>query len=171
LTSVTKYATGKYELIVLLPSQFSSDGFPVMIKHPITQCPTAFYTSSDGFLHEGSPTGPRLPAFSSRGDVGRDVTLNPILVNLAAAIRLRWLDQQIPGWRNTLHVEALEVLTEVEELYTAVVFVPWKLPPTSIKSSLQSSGTGVQPTMRREDAEKLMHIGDFSLCLLGPATF
>ncbi|KAF9643409.1 hypothetical protein BDM02DRAFT_3132452 [Thelephora ganbajun] len=62
-------AVGEYELIILHPSHFLIGDFYVAIKHPTTKLLIPFYTSSDGFLHKGSPTGPRLPPFSSRAVV------------------------------------------------------------------------------------------------------
>ena len=195
LTSTTKGTSGKYELIILHPSRILIDGFSVVIRHPTTGHPTAFYPS-DGFLregplHEGSPTGPRLPAFSSRGS--REVALNPILVNHAAAIRLRRLDRQLPEWRATLHEEAQKILTEVERLREAILWKPGRdperfstsgklplqaldlqspthshqPPPPASGESAQSSShplgapQGALPTMDWEDAEKLIHTGNF----------
>lgn len=97
-------------------------GSCLRIKHPITQCPTFVYPSNDGFLHEGSPTGPCIPPFRSRGDIDHKIPLNAIFVNFTASVRLRHLDCQKPGWRSTLHQEAKEVLAEVEQLHEAVLW-------------------------------------------------
>jgi len=198
LTSVAKGTPGKYELIILHPSRILTGGFPVVIKHPATGHLTTFYTSSDGFfhegpLHEGSPTGPRLPAFGSRG--GREVTLNPILVNHAAVIRLRRLERQLPEWRATLDEEAQKILTEVERLHEAVLWKPgqdFEQLINSVKLPLQAldlhssahchqppppapgepaqpsprppgEPKGGFPTMSWEDAEKLIHHGNVLL--------
>jgi len=200
LTSATKDTPGKYELIILHPKRILPGGFSVVIKHPTTNHLVTFYPSSDGFLHEGplddrgTPTGPRLPAFSSRGD--RMVKLNPILVNDAAAIRLRRLDRLIPGWRENLHKEAQGILREVHRLREAVLWRPGRSssrristsgslpldvpdlqspaqhhqppPLTSAESSRSSlrpfgEALGGFPTMDWEDAEKLIHTGNFPL--------
>jgi len=119
-----KDADGKYELIILHPPHLPIDDHPPAIKHPTTQQFTLFYKSEDGFLHEGSSTGPRLPPFGSGGISDRSVTLNPIPVNFAAAIRLRRLDRQKPEWRKPLHPEANLILQGVSELYGAVYRKP-----------------------------------------------
>jgi hypothetical protein len=165
-TSAAKGTTGKYELIILHSPHFLVGGFPIAIKHPTTGHPALFYTSSDGFLHEGSSTGPRLPPFSSRGDIDRDIPLNPILVNFAAELRLRRLDRQSPGWRENLHSDAQKVLASVKLLRKAVTF-NWD--PSSPPDL--GPGPGYLPTMHWEDAQKLFHAGRFLLCLLGPTAF
>ena len=153
LTSAVKAARGQYELIVLLPAQFLVQGQPILIKHPTTGIFGLFYANEDGFLHEGSPTGPRLPAFGSRGNADRDVLLNPILVNFAAHIRLRRFERQNPRWRASLNPEAQEILNHVEQLHEAVTkkIVPSpKQSSVSVKTpsqapSRQSPAYGHQP--------------------------
>ena len=143
--------------------------FYVVIKHPTTGHPTPFYTSDDGFLHEGSPTGPCLPPFGSRGFIDREIPLNPILVNFAAKLRLRRLDHQIPGWRTRLHPEAQKVLAGVDKVHEAAI---WELepmlkaynarkraPPQAIDPQLPHQG--FFPTMHWEEAQKLIHSGNF----------
>ena len=177
LTSAVKDAAGKYELIVPYPSHFLTGGSSLLIKHPTTRRLTSFYTASDGFLHEGSPTGPRLPQFGSRGEVDRDITLNPILVNFAAAIRLSYLDRQTPGWRESLDAEAKRILDEVENLHRAVIWEPGQVLEQSSETPAQPSSPslGAQqknlPTMSWEDAMKLMHTGTSSSSLLRPTIF
>ena len=125
----------------------------MVIKHPTTDRLTNFYPSSDGFLregpiHEGSPTGPRLPAFSSRGD--RNVPLNPIFVNDAAAIRLRRLDRRRPGWRETLDEEAQKILVEVETLRKAVIWEP-------ARGSLEQISTSGDLPLEAPDSQSSVH--------------
>ena len=119
-----KGTKGEYELVILQPAHFLYGGFPVIIKHPITQEFAKFYASkyNDGLLHEGSSTGPPLPPFHSRGEINRSIPLNPILVNLAAMNRF---DTVIyPGWGSTLDQHAITVLQEVVKLYKAVLWDP-----------------------------------------------
>jgi len=125
----------------MLSPYFLPDGSHLEVKHPTTGRFTHFYNSGDGLLHEGSPAGPPLPSFSSRGDVDRDVPLNPILVNFAAYVRLRRLDRLSPGWKKRLHPEAQVILAAVEDLHAAVVWEPKQ------------------------------HTGNFPSHLLGPTTF
>ena len=86
-----KGLTWKYELIILHPSHLLIGGVPVAIKHPSTHQFVDFFIpqGNSGFLCEGSPAGPHLPALSSQGDTNRLIPLNPILVNFAAMVRLR----------------------------------------------------------------------------------
>ena len=178
LTSTSKGVSYKYELIILHPSHFLMDNSYVVIKHPSTGHPTAFYASNDGFLHEGSPTGPRLPPFGSRGIIDREIPLNPILVSFAAKLRLRRLDHQIPGWRTRLHPEAQEVLAGVDKVHKATVWEPeplLKAYNARKRAPLQGlhpqlTRQGVYPTMRWEDAMKLIHSGNF-LSHAGPYYF
>jgi hypothetical protein len=160
LISAAKATIGKYELIILHPPHFFVGGFPIAIKHPTTGHPALFYTSSDGFLHEGSSTGPRLPPFSSRGDIDRDIPLNPILVNFAAELRVRRLDRQVPGWRDNFHSDAQKVLANVKFLHRAVIFNRDRSNPPDLRP-----GPGCLPTMRWEDAQKLFHAGKFLLSI------
>lgn len=165
LTSAVKGTINEYELIVLIP-HFLPGGMFLTVKHPTTGRLVDFYNSEDGFLHEGSPAGPRLPPFSSRGDVDRDIPLNPILVNFAAHIRLGRIDRLGRGWKERLHPEAQEILTAVEDLHAAVVWEPEKPDPPSFVAQ-----RSVSPTTRRADVEGLMHIGNFPSLLLGPTAF
>ena len=121
-----KGTKGEYELVILHPAHFLIGGFPVVIKHPDTQKITCFYASKngDGHLREGSPTGLPLPPFRSRGKIGRDVPLNPILVNFAAHTRLRRLIRQDPMWGSTLNPRVIEVLQRVVKLHSAVLWNP-----------------------------------------------
>jgi len=116
---------GKYELIILHPSHFLMGGAPVMIKHPVTQEFTEFFIQDNsGFLHQGSPTGPRLPAFSSRGDIDRKIPLNSILVNFAAMVRLRRLVCQNLQWGSGLDREAVHILQAAVALHKLVTWNP-----------------------------------------------
>lgn len=118
-----KGTQGRYELVILRLSHFLIDNFPVAIKHPYTQNLTPFYASKyqDGYLREGSPSGPPLPPFSPRGD--HDIPLNPILVNFAAILRLRRIVRQNPAWDSkTLAGDLANTLQGVVALHAAV---PW----------------------------------------------
>ena len=134
--------------------------WPLVIRHPTTERYTLFYASQDGFLHEGSPTGPRLPPFSSRGPVERSVPLNPILVNFSADIRLRRLDRVIPEWRNGLDPEANLILHGVSDLYNAVNWEPGR--PVVRKPTLRSRS----PVMTMKHFMDLLEEGNFPSCLL-----
>lgn len=94
--------------------------------HPITKKYTLFYPSKDrdGFLRKESPTGPPLPPFRSRGEIDRNVPLNPILVNFAAVLRLRHLIRQDPMWGSTLDRHVIDVLQRVVMLHAAVLWDP-----------------------------------------------
>ena len=96
------------------------------IKHPVTQQFTHLFIPEHnlGFLREGSPSGPRLPAFSSRGEVAREIPLNPILVNFAAMIRLRRLLHKDDRWGSHLSGEARSILKAVVDLHEAVTWDP-----------------------------------------------
>lgn len=137
---------GEYELIVLRPDHFLADNFPVLIKHPITQAPTTFYTSEngDGHLHEGNPTGPILPPLCSRGKIDRTVPLNPILVNYAAMIRFRRLIRQDLSWGLTLSDDAAATLREVVKLHEVV---NWK-PDQPVARELTFNVPGSHPPSR-----------------------
>ena len=126
LTTVMKDTEGKYELVVIHPSHFLIDNFPLVIKHPLTKQFKPFYANErgDGTLREGSPTGPILPPFYSRGKIHREIPLNPILVNWAAMIRFRRLIRQNPMWGSALHPSAVRVLRGVVELHAAVLWDP-----------------------------------------------
>jgi len=119
-----KGTSGKYELIILHPSHFLRGGTSVLIKHPITQEFTRFLVSQNntGFLHEGSPTGPRLPALFSRGGIDRRVPLNPILVNFAAMVRLRRLVHQNLQWGRGLDQAAVSALQAAVKLHKVVTW-------------------------------------------------
>ena len=121
-----KGTSGKYELIIPHPSHFLMGGAPVVIKHPVTQEFANFFVSQNnsGFLHEGSPTGPRLPPFSSRGDINRVVPLNPILVNFAAIVQLRRLVRQNLQWGRGLDPIAISTLKSAILLHKAVICNP-----------------------------------------------
>ena len=165
MTGAVEDTANEYELIVLHPS-FLPGGFPLMVKHPTTGCLTNFYNSTDGFLHEGNPAGPRLPPFKSRGDVDRDIPLNPILVNFAAHIRLKRLDRLDSEWKGHLHPEAREILAAVEGLHAAVIWEPGQpnQPPVMAQKR-------VLPTMCSADAKELIHTGNFPPYLLDSTTF
>lgn len=120
LTDTAKNVVGEFELIILHPSHFLIDKPPMTVKHPTTREWTSFYTSPDGFLCDGSDV--HLPAFHSRGK--HDTPLNPILINFAAHIQLRRLMRQVPQWKDRLHLEAQEVLANVESLHEAVTWEP-----------------------------------------------
>jgi hypothetical protein len=124
LTIIVKDTTGEYELIILRPSHFLIDDFPMVIKHPTTQDFTCFYASAskDGFLRERGPTGPPLSPFRSRGD--REIPLNPILVNFAAVVRLRRLIFENPAWGSELDPHVILVLERVMALHAAVLWDP-----------------------------------------------
>jgi len=126
LTIVAKGVKGEYELVIIYPSHFLIDNFPVVIKHPVTRRFTCFYASEckDGMLREGSPTGPPLPPFCSRGTTERSTPLNPILVNWAAIIRLRRLICQNPMWGSALASRVIQVLQRVVTLHAAVLWDP-----------------------------------------------
>jgi len=124
LTRTPKDADDKYELIILVTSHFLIGDYPIQIKHPTTGELTFFYNSKDGFLREGSATGPRLPPFSSRGVIERSAPLNPILVNFSADSRLRHIGNQFPEWREELHPEANLILQGVSELHDVVIWEP-----------------------------------------------
>lgn len=121
-----KDISGKYELIILHPSHFLMGGASVEIKHPVTQEFAKFFVSQNnsGFLHEGSPTGPRLPPFSSRGDIDPEVPLNPILVNFAAMVRLRRLIRQNLQWGRGLDQVAVTILQAAVMLHKVVTWNP-----------------------------------------------
>ena len=124
MTVTTKGTSGEYELVILRPSHFLVDNFPVVIKHPITQNFTCFYASDskDGYLCEGSPIGLPLPPFRSRGV--REIPLNPILVNYAANVRLRRLIRGDPAWGSALDSHVIRVLKRVIALHAAVIWDP-----------------------------------------------
>ena len=124
LTGSAKGADDKYELIILRPSHFLTGGYPMVILHPTTKRPALFYTSKDGFLHKGRPTGPRLPSISSRGVAKRETPLNPIIVNFSADIRRRRLERELPEWRKGLDPVADHILQGVSELHDAVNWRP-----------------------------------------------
>ena len=179
LTSAAKDVRGEYELIILHPAHFLTGGHPMLIKHPTTGLFALFYRNEDGFLHEGCSFGPRLPTFSSRGNVNREVPLNPVLVNFAAYIRMRRLDRQCPGWRGMLHPDAQKVLDGVEKLHRAVTMKPGRDSERSsasveTPSQVPAPGEPNQPgspspeeghtrITEWEDAYKLimMHTGNF----------
>ena len=108
---------------------FLHGGHFLSIKNPATGLVTGFHNAGnvDGFLHEGGPTGPPLRRLRSRGNIGREVTLNPILVNLLAHVRMRRLDRGMPGWRAALHQDAKDILTEIGNLHEAVIWTPPEL--------------------------------------------
>ena len=151
LTSVVKDTTNEYEFLILNP-HFLLDGCPLSIKHPITERFTKFCSSEDGFLREGSRTGPLLPPLRSRAMTNRNIPLNPILVNFAARARMRRFDRQNPGWRKDLHPDAQKILTAVDKLYAAVIWRP-------------------QRQTMDLDALRLMRASNFPLCLSGPTAF
>lgn len=157
LTGSVKDTVDRYELVVLSP-HFLTGGSALVVKHPSTGRFTNFYYSEDGFLHEGSPAGPRLPPFSSRGGVDRNIPLNPILVNFAAHIRTRRLDRRSREWRKHLHPEAQEIIGAVEDLHAAVVWEPEQPKPPHFVAQKRDL-----PTMRQVDTEELMHTGKFPL--------
>lgn len=191
-----KDISGKYGLIVLHPSHFLMGGAPVVIKHPVTKEFTEFFVQDNpGFLRQGSPTGPRLPAFSSRGDVDRDIPLNPILVNFAAMIWLRRLVRQNPRWGSGLDTEAINILRAAVALHNAIIWNPRSHPSVSVEAPIpvevpdsdqvydlsdrpftpNQSGnsdarSGTQPTfvpvMTSDEFLDLMEQGGFLLCLL-----
>ena len=136
-----KGTNGEYELIVLHPNHFLIDNTAVLIKHPHTQNFTRFYASrfKDGFLHEGSPTGPPLPPFHSRGKIGHIVPLNPILVNYAAILRLRHLIHQNPSWGSTLSQRAIRVLRNIVSLHGAVIWTPDGSQDSQLKTTVLGS--------------------------------
>ena len=133
---------------------------------PPQDIPLSFTPPVTGFCTKGSPTGPRLPPFSSRGGVGRDIPLNSILVNFAAQLRLRRLDRQSPGWRGKLHPDAQVILARVKSPHKAVTFGRDRPASPDLRP-----GPRVLPTMRWEDAQKLMHTGNLLFRLLGPTVF
>jgi hypothetical protein len=123
LTVIVKGTQGRYEPVILRPSHFLINNFPVVIKHPYTQNFTPFYASKyqDGYLRDGSPSGPPLPPFSPRGD--RDIPLNPILVNFAAILRLRRIVRRSPAWESkTLAGHLANTLQGVVALHAAVLW-------------------------------------------------
>ena len=126
LTIIVKGTRGEYELVILRPSHFLIGNFPVVIKHPVTQNFTTFYASEnrDGSLREGSPTGPPLPPFQSRGEINREIPLNPILVNWAATIRLRRFIRQKCMQESTFAHHVIDVLRNVMRLHAAVIWNP-----------------------------------------------
>ena len=117
---------GEYELVILRPDHFLINNAAVLIKHPVTHNLTCYYASEskDGHLREGSPTGPHLPPFRSRGFSDPKVPLNPIFVNYAAIIRFRRLVRQDPSWGSALSPRSIRVLREVMELHAAVIWTP-----------------------------------------------
>ena len=121
-----KGVKGEYELVILHPSHFLIGNAAVLIKHPLTQNFTCFYASKhkDGHLREGSPTGPPLPPLHSRGKMSRTISLNPILVNYAAMVRLRRLIRQNPKWGSTLSQHLTQVLRSALALHEAVIWAP-----------------------------------------------
>ena len=131
------------------------DGSSVEIKHPITQEFKRFFIpqKSLGFLREGSPTGPRLPPFSSRGDVDQKVPLNPILVNFAAMVRLSRLIHQSPEWESGLDAEVLSILGEAIRLHKAVIWAP-RCHPESVVASIP---TGVPGSEQDEECLVTSH--------------
>ena len=151
LTSVVKDTTNEYEFVILNP-HFLLDGRSLMVKHPTTECFTKFCSSEDGFLREGSRTGPLLPPLRSRFMANRNIPLNPILVNFAARARMRRFDCQSPGWRKDLHPGAQKILTAVDKLYAAVIWRP------------QQQTTDL-------DALRLMRASNFPLRLSDPTAF
>ena len=126
LITNAKGTKGEFELVVIRPDHFLIGGFPLVIRHPITNQFACFYTSErqDGLLREGSPTGPRLQPFCSRGNINRDVPLNPILVNFAAVIRLRRVIRQNPSWGSKLDPLVTLLLQRVMLLHEAVLWHP-----------------------------------------------
>lgn len=112
----------QYALIILHPTHFSIDDHPVIMKHPQTDHFTNFYASQDGVLREGCPNGPGLYMFDIRGH--RTVRLNPILVNIAAMVRLRHLIRQHLTWGSTLNSYFTLVLQGVIQLHDAVMWQP-----------------------------------------------
>jgi hypothetical protein len=122
MVHIDQGTSGKYELILLHPPHILIGGFPVIIKHSDTGEFTHFYTSKyeDGVLREDSPTGPPLPGFSSRGAV----PLNPILVNFAAAVRIRRLVRKDLAWGSTFNEKVIRILTRVTGLDSAVLWGP-----------------------------------------------
>lgn len=138
------------------------NGCPLVVRHPTTDRYTLFYASGDGFLHKGSPTGPPLPPFSSRGPAERIAPLNPILVNFSADIRLRRLDRKIPEWRNGLDPEVILILQGVSDLHKTVNWEPGH-PVVPMPAPRP-----VKPTMTAERFLDLLEEGDFLSCSLGP---
>jgi hypothetical protein len=141
-----KGTSGRYQLVILHPSHFLIDNFPVVIKHPTTGDFTCFYASQykDGLLCEGSPTGDPLPPFRPRGN--RDIPLNPILVNFAAYVRMRRLIRQDPKWGSTLSNSATYVLQSVVTLHAAVL---WN-PKHSHEEQFLVKDPGNQPPLHRD---------------------
>lgn len=126
MSGISKGISGKFELILIHPYQFLTHGSFVEIKHPITEALECFVIpqNSSGFLREKSPTGPRLPPFSSRGEVPPKAPLNPILVNFAAAMRLRRLIGKDPAWGSELDETAISILRGVIRLHQTVTWNP-----------------------------------------------
>ena len=129
------------------------DGTSVQIKHPVTQELTYFFAPLDnsGFLRQGGPTGPRLPAFSSRGDTDRGVPLNSILVNFVAMVRLRRLVRQDPQWGSELDAKAVSILKAAVQLHKAVIWDP-ESHPNSIRAPLPIQVPG---------SDKVYDLGDW----------
>ena len=149
LTIIAKGTKGGYELVILRPDHFLVGNYPVVIKHPVTQDFARFYPSrhEDGFLHEGSPTGPPLLSFCSRGNIDRDVPLNPSLVNFAAMIRFRRLVRQNPMWGSKLDPYIIKVLWNVVALHAAVYWRPYSVPIEQFIVQVQDPGSQ-QPSSR-----------------------
>ena len=186
LTTVVKRTRGEYELVILCPSHFLIGNFPVVIKHPVTQNFTTFYASEyrDGFLREGSPTGPFLPPFKSRGEINREIPLNPILVNWAAMIRLRRFIRQKLTQESTFAQHVIDVLRDVMRLHAAVIWNPQQshkmqftvdVPGLGSRSMqdwpyFRTGGREMQPVgagrnTELEQALELLEEGGFLLCL------
>jgi len=110
-----------FSLIILHPAHFSINDHPVIIKHPQTGHFTNFYASHNA-LHEGCPNGPGLYLFDTRGQ--RTVRLNPILVNIAAMVRLRHFIRRHLTWGSTLDSYFIHVLKGVIQLHDAVMWQP-----------------------------------------------
>jgi len=139
---------GEYELVILRPDHFLIGmNAAMLVKHPITQDLKCFYASGskDGHLREGSPTGPPLPPFRSRGMTDPEIPLNPILVNYAAIIRFRRLIRQDPSWGSTLSPRSINVLRNVVELHAAVIWTPSVLGDTQFEIEI----AGIHPPLIR----------------------
>lgn len=173
MINTVKDADDKYELIILTPSHFLISGCPMVIKHPTTNQVAPFYPSQDCLLHEGSPTGPRLPSLYSRGDIERRAPLNPILVTFAAMVRLRRRERQNARWNRGLNPQADLILQEAERLFDAVTWepersaVPLEDPPqlpdhqSASMDDRRNLKASQLPIITWDDVEKLMLQGAF----------
>ena len=143
LTIVAKDVKGEYELVIIHPSHFLIDNFPVVIKHPVTGRFTYFYASEhkDGTLHEGSPTGPPCYCFIPEAQLNIAPPLNPILVNWATMIQLRCLIHQNPMWGSALAPHVIKILQCVVALHAAVYWDPQQ----SSKEQLTVNVLGSEP--------------------------